>query len=65
MGMGETSENVAEKYGITRKQQDQMAVESHKKAFDARSSGLFKSEIVPVKTKVLDKEGNEKEITVT
>jgi acetyl-CoA acetyltransferase len=31
--MGETSENVAEKYGITRKQQDWMAVESHRKAY--------------------------------
>lgn len=29
MGMGQTSENVAEKYGITRKQQDEMAIKSH------------------------------------
>lgn len=35
-GMGQTSENVAERFGITKKQQDQMAVESHQKAFQAR-----------------------------
>jgi acetyl-CoA acetyltransferase len=41
--MGETSENVATKYGITRKQQDQMAVDSHRKAYKAQQEGLFKS----------------------
>ncbi|KRX09163.1 Thiolase-like protein [Pseudocohnilembus persalinus] len=65
MGMGQTSENVAEKYGITRKAQDTMAVESHLKAAQAQKNGWFKDEIVPVKTTILDKEGNEKEITVT
>ncbi len=45
-----TSENVAERYGITRQQQDEMAVRSHKRAGDARASGRFKDEIVPVKT---------------
>jgi len=54
IGMGDTSENVATKYGITRKQQDQMAVESHRKAYKAQQEGLFKSEIVPVKTKLKD-----------
>lgn len=43
IGMGETSENVAEKYGVTRKQQDQMAVDSHRKAFKAQQEGLFDS----------------------
>jgi len=65
MGMGQTSENVVEKYGITRKQQDQIPVESHAKAYKAQQDGLFDSEIVPVKTTVLDKEGNSKEVTVT
>jgi acetyl-CoA acyltransferase 1 len=41
--MGETSENVAERYGITRQQQDQMAVESHRKATAAQQNGLFDS----------------------
>jgi len=65
MGMGETSENVAEKFGISKEKQDQMAVESHKKAWEARDKGLFKSEIIPVKTKIVDKEGNEKEVTIS
>ena len=63
--MGITSENVAEKFGITRQQQDAMAVESHKKAFAARKNGLFKDEIVPVTTTVTDKDGEEKEIVVS
>ena len=50
MCAGMTSENVAERYGITRQQQDEMAARSHKRAGDARASGRFKDEIVPVKT---------------
>ena len=50
MYAGMTSENVAERYGITRQQQDEMAARSHKRAGDARASGRFKDEIVPVKT---------------
>jgi acetyl-CoA acyltransferase 1 len=64
MPMGITSENVAEKYGITRRQQDEMAVESHKKAAHCQKMGWSKAEITPYKTKVLDKEGNEKEVLV-
>lgn len=60
MGMGQTSENVAVKYGIGRTTQDQMAVESHAKAYKAQQEGLYDSEIVPVKTTVTDKEGNSK-----
>lgn len=65
MGMGETSENVAEKYGISKEKQDRMAVESHQKAYNARANGWFKDEIIPVKTKIVDKEGNEKEVTIS
>jgi acetyl-CoA C-acetyltransferase len=46
--MGGTAENVAECYGITREEQDQYAVQSHKKAFMATRTGKFKDEIVPV-----------------
>lgn len=46
--MGITSENVAERYGISRHDQDLFAVNSHLKAAKARSSGLFSAEIVPV-----------------
>lgn len=42
MGMGETSENVAEKFGVNREKQDKMAVESHQKAYKAQKAGLFK-----------------------
>lgn len=63
--MGITSENVAEKYGITRKQQDFMASESHRRALEAAAEGRFKSEIVPVTTKFKDKQGKIQEITVT
>lgn len=47
--MGITSENVAESYKITRQEQDQLAVLSHKKAAKAQAEGLFREEIVPVK----------------
>lgn len=46
--MGITAENVAEKFGITRQQQDQLAYESQTKATKAIADGLFKDEIVPV-----------------
>lgn len=62
--MGITSENVAAKYGITREEQDSLAVASHAKALKAQAEGRFKSEIVPVKTIVTDADGNEKEIVV-
>ena len=46
--MGMTGELVAEKYGITRQEQDQFAVESHKKACHAIKSCFFESQIIPV-----------------
>ncbi|CAN1269787.1 3-ketoacyl CoA thiolase 1, peroxisomal [Linum perenne] len=50
--MGITSENVAQRFGVTRQEQDQAAVESHKKAAAATAAGKFKDEIVPVSTKM-------------
>jgi acetyl-CoA C-acetyltransferase len=47
--MGTTAENVAEKYQITREQQDEFALGSQQKAVAAVASGRFKDEIVPVK----------------
>ncbi|CAH2044703.1 unnamed protein product [Thlaspi arvense] len=52
--MGITSENVAERYGVTREEQDMAAVESHKRAAAANASGKLKDEIVPVTTKIVD-----------
>src|SRR3979409_107813 len=46
--MGVTGENVAEKYGITREQQDEYALNSHRKALAAIKECRFKSQIVPV-----------------
>src|SRR5215475_2187233 len=46
--MGITGENVAEKYGITREEQDEFALNSHKKAVAAMKECRFKSQIVPV-----------------
>lgn len=62
--MGITSENVAEKYGITRQQQDQLAVESHAKAARAQKEGWTQKEITVYKTIIKDKDGKEKEVTV-
>ncbi len=46
--MGRTAENLAEKYGISREEQDTYAIQSHKKAFMAQRMGKFEDEIVPV-----------------
>src|SRR5690348_5800385 len=46
--MGITGENVAEKYGITREEQDEFAVNSHRKAISAIKECRFKSQVVPV-----------------
>jgi acetyl-CoA C-acetyltransferase len=49
--MGETAENVAAKFGITRASQDGLAVESHHRAANAIAKGYFKEQIVPVEIK--------------
>ena len=48
LSMGETAENVADKYGVTREAQDAFAVESHKRAAAAQAAGHFEREIAPV-----------------
>ncbi|KAG2320260.1 hypothetical protein Bca52824_013473 [Brassica carinata] len=64
--MGITSENVAHRFGVSREEQDQAAVDSHRKAASATASGKFKDEITPVNTRVVDpKTGDEKPITVS
>ena len=49
--MGVTAENIAAKWGITREEQDQLAVESHRRAQKATEAGYFKEQIVPVMLK--------------
>ena len=51
MGMGETAENVATKYQITRADQEAFAIQSQHKAAAARDSGKLKDEIVPIQTR--------------
>jgi acetyl-CoA acetyltransferase family protein len=46
--MGETGENVAERYGVTREEQDEFALESHRRWADASSSGRLDDELVAV-----------------
>lgn len=51
MGMGDTAENVAKRWQITRADQEAFAVHSQKKAAAAAAAGKFKDEIVPITTK--------------
>ncbi len=50
ISLGETAENVAEKYGVDRARQDEFALLSHRRAAAASNSGRFGAEIVPVET---------------
>ncbi len=49
ISLGETAENIAEKYGICREDQDRFALHSHQRAIAAIDEGRFKDEIVPVR----------------
>ncbi len=48
LGMGLTAENVAERYGVSREDQDRFAVESHARAVAAQEAGRFDDELAPV-----------------
>ena len=54
---GETAENVAEKYNVTREEMDRLALESHRKAAAAQDAGYFDEQIIPLPG--VDAEGNE------
>ncbi len=60
MSMGHTAEEVASKYGISRKDQDAFAVRSHKRAAKALQEGKFKDEIVPVEVTLRTVDSNHK-----
>jgi acetyl-CoA C-acetyltransferase len=49
--MGMTAENITERYGVTREEQDAYALESQRRALAAISAGKFKDEIIPVEVK--------------
>ncbi|KAI9502560.1 Thiolase, N-terminal domain-containing protein [Coemansia spiralis] len=63
--MGFTSENVAKDFGVSRQRQDEFAALSHQRAERAQREGLFDAEIYPIKTKTVDKDGNEAEVVVS
>ncbi|XP_055139017.1 3-ketoacyl-CoA thiolase, peroxisomal isoform X3 [Symphalangus syndactylus] len=65
MACGITSENVAERFGISREKQDTFALASQQKAARAQSKGCFQAEIVPVTTTIHDDKGTKRSITVT
>jgi acetyl-CoA C-acetyltransferase len=68
ISMGVTAENVAERCQVTREQQDEWAVISQARAVEARDSGHFDAEIVPVTVPAhqdVDKEGNEIDVPKT
>src|SRR5215211_2944288 len=60
--MGLTAENVSEKYGIHREDQDEFSLKSHQKAAQAVSSGRFDPELVSVDVQITELDGNEKPI---
>jgi acetyl-CoA acyltransferase len=65
--LGETAENVADRYGVSRERQDEFALRSHQRAAAARSTGQFAGEIVPVATpggEVSQDEGIRSELTL-
>lgn len=50
--MGITAENIAERYGISREDQDRLAVSSHQRATKAITEGIFKEQILPIEIRV-------------
>lgn len=57
LGMGLTAENLARKYSISRTEQDEFALESHRKADQAQKAGKFDDELVKVPVRVDKREG--------
>ena len=59
MSMGITAENVAKKFDISRKEQQDFAISSHTKANSARETNMFENEIVPIKNndQIINKDG--------
>lgn len=62
--MGATAEKVAARFGIARADQDAFAVESQRRAANAREKGLFKDEIEPIAVRVYDEQGKARDLTL-
>ncbi|MFN9215227.1 MAG: thiolase family protein [Gemmatimonadota bacterium] len=63
IGMGFTAERVAERWGVTRADQDRFAYDSHRKAAAAQAAGAFAGEIVPVEVEQVSWSGTKKTVT--
>lgn len=64
LGMGLTGENLTEKYGISREDQDAFSLRSHRNAVAAQETGKFDDEIVPIEVRQVDfKNGKTEETT--
>jgi len=61
--MGLTAENVSEKYGISRADQDEFSLKSHQKAAQAVNSGRFDPELVSIEVEITELNGSEKPLT--
>lgn len=59
MPMLQTSENVAQRYNVSRKEQDELSVESQRRASEAQKSGRFADEIVPINARYINAETKE------
>jgi len=59
VSLGETAENVAERYRVSRERQDEFALRSHQRAAQARDAGRFGGELVPVSTGAGEVTGDE------
>lgn len=68
--MGLTAENLAEKYGISREEQDQLSLLSHQRARTAQDSGKFSDEIIPITIKskkgdvIVDRDEHPRDVTI-
>jgi acetyl-CoA acyltransferase len=60
--MGLTAENVAEKYGISREDQDEFSLKSHQKAAQAVNSGLFDPELLSIDVEITELDGSERPV---
>jgi acetyl-CoA acyltransferase len=57
VSMGETAENVAHRYNVSREEQDEIGVESNKRALEANEKGVFKEQITPLNTYLYSADG--------
>lgn len=62
--MGTTAENVAERFEVSREEQDELAYKSHQKAVQAWERGFFKDEVMAIETEIVDENGKRQKVTV-